>query len=131
MINFLKKTIENRFIKFVFIGGVNTVFGYGLFSILITFKIHYSIALFISTVMGVLFNFKTIGSFVFKNRQNHLIFKFFSVYTIIYFFNVGGVAFFEKIGVKNMYLAGAIMVFPSALISFFLNKYFVFYKKKE
>ena len=49
---------------------MNTLFGYSIFSILVFFKIHYSLALLIATILGVIFNFKTVGIIVFKDGKN-------------------------------------------------------------
>ena len=114
--------------KFLIVGIVNTIFGYSLFALLIFMGVHYSVAVLIGTVIGILFNFKTTGNIVFENKDNKLIFHFIAVYTIIYFINIGGLWFLQEVGMKNMYIAGAIMIVPSAAISFYLNKVFVFKK---
>jgi hypothetical protein len=44
----------------------------------------------VETTIGVLFNFKTTGSFVFFNKRNRLIFQFIMVYIIVYFANISG-----------------------------------------
>ena len=78
------KTKNSRFIKFLFVGGINTLFGYTSFAILIFLKLDYRIALLIATVCGVLFNFKTIGTLVFKKKSNRLITRFVIVYLLTY-----------------------------------------------
>lgn len=123
-----KYHIDWKFIKFLFVGGLNTAFGYGIFAFFIFLKIHYSIALFLSTVLGVLFNFKTTGIIVFKNHDNSLIFRFFAAYGIIYGLNLFGLKIFDIINF-NMYFAGFILIFPMAVVSFILMKKFVFINK--
>jgi len=39
-----KKILERRFIRFLLVGGVNTLFGYGVFVSLIYIGLHYSLA---------------------------------------------------------------------------------------
>jgi putative flippase GtrA len=117
--------INNRFIRFLIVGGINTAFGYGIFALLIFLKLHYSIAALLATILGVLFNFKTTGRLVFESKDNGLIFKFVGVYAIIYTINTTslGVLNFFKV---NMYLAGAVMLLPMAMLAFVLNKSLVF-----
>lgn len=134
MITLIKRQCEKyhidwKFIKFLFVGGLNTAFGYGIFALFIFLKFHFAVASFLSTVLSILFNFKTTGTIVFKNNDNHLIFRFFGVYGIIYVLNVLGLKCFKFFDF-NMYLAGFIMIFPMAVVSFILMKKFVFVSKK-
>jgi putative flippase GtrA len=122
---FLNKLLQNKLIRFFLVSGLNTLFGYGLFSLLVYIELAYPYALFIGTVAGVLFNFKTIGGFVFKNHSNILIFKFFGVYAITYLCNLCGLALFKYFGI-SIYLGGAILLIPIGILAFFLNKTFVF-----
>jgi putative flippase GtrA len=88
----------------------------------------YKIAAFLAMVLGVLFNFQTIGRLVFDKYNNRLLFKFISVYVVIYFVGVVIIKIGKSYGLDD-YLAGFIAVFPSAIISFLLNKFYV-YKEK-
>jgi putative flippase GtrA len=123
--DFLSKLLKNKLIRFFIVSGINTVFGYGLFALLIFIGVTYPLALLISTIAGILFNFKTIGVVIFKNHNNLLIFKFFGVYGITYLCNLGGLALFKSFGI-NIYLSGAILLIPIGLLAFMLNKTFVF-----
>jgi putative flippase GtrA len=117
---------EYKFFRFIIVGIINTAFGYTLFALLIYLKFHYSIAVLISTILGVLFNFKTIGEIVFNNKSNRLILRFGMVYFITYWLNVFIIFIFKKVISENLYLVGFLALIPVALITFFLNKYFVF-----
>lgn len=121
--------IENKLIRFLLVGGVNTLFGYIVFAFFIFLNFHYTIATLISVILGILFNFKTTGKLVFENSNNVLIFKFTGVYTIIYILNIICLKTFSYFKI-NIYLAGMLLILPMALISFLLNKKFVF-KQKE
>lgn len=113
------------FLRFLVVGGINTVFGYSVFAILTLLKVHYAIALFLGNVLGILFNFNTTGRIVFHNRDNRRIFGFFGVYGITYLVNLACLRVFDLNHV-NMLIAGAIMVLPMAAFSFILNRAFVF-----
>jgi putative flippase GtrA len=83
------------------------------------------LAALFSTLCGILFNFKTTGTIVFRNKNNWLIFRFFGVYLFTYLINIGLLDLFEHFGVGPL-VAGAIIIVPVSLLSFFLNKKFVF-----
>lgn len=121
--------IDTKFIRFLIVGGLNTLFGYFMFALFIFLNFHYSIASLSATILGILFNFKTTGRLVFGNRDNVLIFKFFGVYTIIYFMNIAILKVFSIYKV-DMYLAGALLLLPTAVLSFMLNKKFVFKEQR-
>jgi len=122
---FLNKFLKNKLVRFFIVSGINTAFGYGLFALLIFLGVIYPIALFIGTIAGILFNFKTIGVLVFENPNNKLIFKFFGVYGITYLFNLGGLALLKYYGFDS-YTGGALLLIPAGLLAFLLNKIFVF-----
>lgn len=123
--NLINKLSKNKLVRFFLVSGLNTVFGYGLFALLIFVGVAYPLASLISTIAGILFNFKTIGILVFKNHNNILIFKFFAVYGITYLCNLGGLALFKHFEV-SLYCGGAILLIPVGLLAFILNKIFVF-----
>jgi len=119
-----------QIIRFFVVGGLNTLFGYTIYSILILISVHYSIAALISTVIGVVFNFFTTGRIVFKNHEFKLIFKFVIVYGIIYVVNFGFLSVFDYYKF-NMIVAGAILLIPIAVLSYLLNKIIVFNKRNN
>lgn len=121
----IRHSLSNKFIRFLFVGGLNTAFGYSVYAILIYLHFHYSLAALMGMIFGVLFNFKTTGRLVFKNKNNRLLFKFIGVYAIIYVINTASLKVFNFIKV-DMYLAGAVLLLPMAVIAFILNKNFVF-----
>ncbi len=118
--------LKDQLLKFLLIGVINTIFGYSLFALLIFIGLHYTVAVFIGTIVGIVFNFKTTGKYVFNNTDNKLFFYFIGVYVFIYFFNIISLWLLQKIGITNMYFAGAILILPAATISFVLNRTFVF-----
>ena len=118
--------LNNHFIRFILVGILNTIVGYGLFALFIYLGLHYSLAVLFSTILGVLFNFKSIGKLVFNSNNNERIYHFIGVYILLYLLNVSGLWGLSSIGMENMYVAGAILLAPLAIISFILNKNFVF-----
>ncbi len=127
---FLPKTfnIDVKFIKFLFVGFINTLFAYCVYAFFVTLGIRPNLALFFQYIIGVLWNFKTTGVLVFKNHDNSLIFKFILCYVFTFILN----SIFLKILLKflNEYLAQLVLVLPVAVVSFCIFKFWVF-KKSE
>ena len=120
--------IKFRFIRFLFVGFINTLFSLTIYWILIFVGLHYSLAVFISNMLGVLFNYKTTGKLVFENSSNRLLIKFFAVYLFTYGLSVGSLKLLFLVHVDK-YLAAALIALPMAGISFLLMKKFVFKNK--
>ncbi len=120
--------LKHKIIRFFLVSGLNTAFGYGLFALLLFIGLHYSIALLISTICGVLFNFKTIGIIVFKNHNNRLLLNFIGVYVITYLISIAILALFNHFQI-SLYLGGFFLIIPMGLLAFYLNKILVFDKK--
>lgn len=124
----LKIIMDKTFVRFLFVGILNTFFGYSVFAVLIYSGFHYTVANLLSTILGVLFNFKTIGMLVFKNTRGYLILRFVAVYAVIYCLNIAFLKILSMMNV-NMYVAGLVILFPMACTAFVLNKHFVFHEK--
>lgn len=118
--------LERQFIRFLFVGIINSIFGYGVFAVFLYVGLHYTLALLLATILGVLFNFKSIGALVFKSHNNQFIFRFILCYTFVYFINIFGIKIFSHMGLSP-YISGAIMILPMAALAFVLNKRFVFH----
>jgi len=120
---------SRQFGRFIAVGIVNTVFGYSLFALFIYSGLHYALASFIGTVLGVLFNFFTTGRIVFKNLDKSRLPWFFGVYGITYVLGIMGLSLLDALGL-DMYRAGLVMIPPSAVVSYILNRQFVFGGKR-
>ena len=89
----------------------------------------YVVSNFLATIVSILFNFKTYGVLVFKNKDNKLLFRFLAVTTFTYLVNISGIALLEHLGSHNNYLNLTVMAVPVGLLNYVLNSKFV-YKKK-
>lgn len=121
--------LPEQLIRFFLIGILNTIFAYSVYAFFIFIGAHYTLSILLSTVIGTFFSFKTMGTLVFDNPDNKLVFKFIAVYTGCYFLNVGIVRLLTGVGIHNLYVAELISMFIVALVSFCLNKFVVFRKK--
>jgi putative flippase GtrA len=116
-----------HFLRYLFVGGINTLFGYSAFALLLYLGLHYALASFIATCSGILFNFNTTGRIVFKQSDHSLLFKFLLVYAQLYFINLLLLKLM-KIYAINLYLGSAATILPMAFLAYLLNKRFVFTK---
>ncbi len=121
--------IPEQLIRFLIIGGVNTLFAYCVYALCIFVGLHYTLAALTSTVIGTCFSFKTLGTLVFDNPDNWLIFKFVGVYTGCYFLNIGLLRLLTQYVCQNLYIDGLVAALLVALVSFSLNKWVVFRKR--
>jgi len=124
----IQKLIKSQFVRFLFVGGMNTIFGYSVFAFFIWIGLHYTLATLLSTVLGVLFNYKSYGILVFRNRSNRLLWRYILVYVMLYILNNLWIHVFTLVKITP-YISGLLWVLPNAAISFFLIKIIVFTKK--
>jgi putative flippase GtrA len=128
MMNLIKKLYNNQKIRFLFVGGLNTIVGYGTYALLVFVGINYFVANIFSTIIGVFHSYLWNRYFTFKSREKALgeILRFISVYIIS--FIVGNIVLFivvNKLGI-NQYIAGLINLIFTTLISWFGHKYYSF-----
>jgi putative flippase GtrA len=119
--------LDKQIVNFIKVGVINTVFYYLLYSVLIFLGLNYKIAVFLATIIGILFSFKTFGKFVFNNEDKNLVFKFILVYIILYFVNIGLIGIFKNYE-TDLYISGLFATLLCAALSFILNKWYVFKK---
>lgn len=122
--------LTTQLFRFLAVGILNTLFGYSLYALLIYLGLEYTYALLFATIAGVLFNFHTIGRLVFQSRDKRLIGKFFAVYAITFCGNLLLIKLMVRFGL-SAYLAGAFAIIPTTILSFLLNKFFVFKGKQH
>ena len=114
-----------RFVRFLVVGGLNTLVGYGLFVLFTWWGLAYPLAIAIATVLGVAFNFQSTGRLVFGGAPIGRLWRFLGVYALTYLLNVGAVAGLLHLG-WNVYLANAAAILPLAVITYILQRTFVF-----
>ena len=125
--NFLLSKHTELF-KYLLVGGLNTTFGYCVFVTFLFFGLHFSLAVLISTILGVLFNFQSYGRLVFKNHSWYFLGRFIAVYVLIYFASLILLFLFNLL-VSNLYISGLMLIPFTAYLGYFLNKRFVWKKK--
>ena len=133
----LRRFMEPQFIRFIFTAALNTAVGWCIFAALrYLFGLIPGIdalfwANFFGTIFSVLFNFKTYGALVFRNKDFRLIFKFILVYSVTFFCNYFMIRLFKDRWEINNYIAAAIVAVPIGFLNYFLNKYFTYVKEQK
>jgi putative flippase GtrA len=92
-----------RFFRFLLVGGLNTLFGFTVYTCFIVLHSPTWLALIGGNIAGMVFNFFTTGHFVFLDISPGRIPRFAIVYLAIYYANL------ELIGVVNRYTHNAIV----------------------
>lgn len=112
-------------IRFLFVGGLNALFGYAVFALGLFLGLPPAAALLVATILGVLFNFMTTGRLVFGMSSRRLLPRFCLVYAVVYLANTAALNGLVRAGLSP-FLAQAGLVPVSALGTFVLMKAFVF-----
>ncbi|MEG1572940.1 MAG: GtrA family protein [Bacteroidales bacterium] len=134
ILHLIQSILHIRIIRFFLVAGLNTLFGVSVYFILRYSGLHYAVAALLGQIISVLFNFKTYGTLVFKNKDNYLIFRFIAVYAFLYLCNITGIWIFKQIYPTNEYMdyiAAVILVIPIGFLGYILNKTFVYHTKKS
>ena len=116
---------NKKFILFLCVGFLNTLFGYSIFAFFLWIGVHFTISALISTIAGILFNFTTFGRIVFKNNSYSNLPKFVFIYALNYFLGVGVLYYCDQLD-YNLYFVQAILLMPTAVLRYLLMKYFVY-----
>ncbi len=123
----MKGSFDQKLVRFIIAGIINTVFGYSVFSSMIFFGMSYSLALLIATICGIVFNYFSFGRIVYNNRYNTLGFiKIIFSYGVAYVFNIGALFILNNYFFINMYLGQFICTPFNVLLSSLLINYWVY-----
>ncbi len=121
---------KQQIINYIWVGGVNTLFGYGLYAFFIFISVHYFLAVLFSTGLGIVFNFFTTGNIVFKNLSKKNFLRFILIYLFLSVLSIGFIKLLRLFDL-NFYVSGIITIVLLSVIAFTLNKYLVFNPKEK
>lgn len=121
MSNFFK----SNFFIFLVVGGINTAFNYGIYAFFIYVGLGHVIAATCSFVVGMAFNFRTHGKYVFKDKKKNSFYLYAVSWFVIYCVNVTLLDLMIKNGVDS-YLAGILMIPPMAVLAYLILRFIVF-----
>ena len=112
-------------VRFVVVGILNTSVSYLIYATLLSAGLTYQMANLIALLVGILFSFKTQGHLVFNNRNNRLLGRFILSWAFIYTCVILLIGRIIDFGL-DAYLAGALVLPFSAVLSYLIQKHFVF-----
>lgn len=121
---------HSKLIKFLGVGVVNTVFGYTVYAGLVFAGLPYLAALLAATIFGVVFNYFSFGRIVFQGHGGWAVFgKFIIAYVVLFGVNALLLGALTGIFYLNPYLAQAICIPGSVVLSWLLMTYWVYQKE--
>jgi putative flippase GtrA len=125
--NMIKKLLNRTEIRFLLVGGFNTVLSYAILLVL-DFLLPYKLAYSISFVIGVIINFFTHKHITFrsKGKVSKELLKFICVYIALFFFGLLVLHILIDIFSLAHWLAFGIQTVCSAVLSYFGHKYISF-----
>ena len=85
----MRHLVRYTFIRFLIAGAANTLFGWVVYSIAILSGLEPWAALICGTVMGIAFNFCSIGGYAFRQLTLRYFPRFIASYVFIYMTNLG------------------------------------------
>ena len=119
--------LRNQLSRFVIVGTANTAFSYGIYSLGIYLGLPYYIASFVALMLGICLSFFTQGRLVFGAKLKGRFGVYTFVWACLYGVNITLISLFAAFGV-NYYWAGLLALVPITILSFILQKTFVFPK---
>ncbi len=133
MTELFKKVFQVRYIRFLFAGGINALFGYIVFALLMYLVRNKEIALTISLPIAIFFNYMTSSRFVFKDKEDHFkrVAKFYVTYFITYPINLLHLYLTVDLWHWNVYFSQLVVLVYLPVINFLLQRKFIFQNKSR
>jgi putative flippase GtrA len=118
---------KQHLIRFLSVGALNMLVGYGIYAVLVYIDLPYLLALFMATITGIVFNYFSYGRMVFKERGGWFIFrKFVVAYAVVYTINAALLGALTEGAYLNAYVAQGICILPSVVMNWLLMNYWVY-----
>lgn len=136
-----------RFLRFVLVGGVNAIFGYGVYGLALYAGLALPVSLALANVAGILFNFVTSGRFVWDDRDLRKFPRFVAAYGLAWVVGTLLIALVSSLGPARLldpfpelrelanrhrptaldeFVAGVLLLPISALVTYGLLARFVY-----
>jgi len=112
-------------LRFGIAGAVNTLFGWAVYSISILFGAAPWMALIIGTIIGISFNFISIGGYAFRDLTARRLPRFVACYVALYLLNLGCLLLLQK-AIPDPMWAQATLTPPMAITSYLMLSRLVF-----
>lgn len=123
----MKIKSNNNFFKFLFFGGLNTLFAYLLLALFLYLNFHYAIATLIAAIISVISGYFINKYFVFNSQKPKNIFLYILFWIAIYNLSIFiQYLLLEIIFIQNLYFNSFIATLTTVIVSFITNKYYFF-----
>ena len=117
--------IRSEFLKFLLVGGVNTVLSYAIYVILILFLV-YPAAYTLAYILGIFISYYLNTRFVFKQKVILVkVFQYPLVYLVQYLLGVSLLSVLIEIFSLNKFIAPALVVVFTIPVTFFLSRFII------
>jgi len=113
--------------RFLAVGVANSLFGVGVYWLLLYVGLRYQWAAALSLVVGIIFSFNSHRSLVFKARGGFV--RYVLVWLFVYIVNIALITLIRKY--VGDYIAGIVLIPVNAFLAFVLMKRFVFRNTME
>jgi len=117
--------LRPQFMRYLAVGAANTGFSILVYWAMLWAGLAVPLASLASLGVGILISFTTQSRFVFDNRDPWKLLPYFIVWSILYAFNLGLIWLLMRCGL-DAYAAGFLSTPATVLLSYFLQKAFVF-----
>jgi putative flippase GtrA len=117
--------ISIRFMRFLLIGGLNTLFGFAVYSLLALSDLSTWMILIASNLAGLAFNFVTTGGLVFRDMSLARVPRFLVCYGVIFVIYLVIIELLSPF-TDGRILAMTIIVLPMAALTYLIQARFVF-----
>lgn len=124
----MKHLFRHTFIRFLIAGAANTLFGWSIYTVTILAGFEPWVALICGIVVGIAFNFVSIGGYAFRQFTLKRLPQFAASYSVIYATNLISLDLLAR--KFDPITAQLILTAPMAILSYILLSRFVF-KKHE
>lgn len=114
-----------EFFRFVQIGVLNTIFGYGVFALIYLVTAQPNLSVITATIIGVIFNFFTTGRIVFGNRKVSVLASFLLGYCVTLGVNIVLLNVLLELGLSGL-VAQALLLPITVVLSYLINSRIVF-----
>lgn len=129
----IRRAFEDKRVRFLFVGVLNTVFGYAVYALFIYMGMHYFLAQLLGSVLAVAHSYLWNKYFTFRSPAHSLseLLRFISVYAVSYLANMALLyVAIDKMKI-SAYIAGAAGLFITTLVSYAGHKTISFRDNKK
>ena len=124
----MERVFKNKFIKFIFFGGLNTLFAYLIVVVFLYLGFHYAIATLIAAIISIGSGYVLNIYFIFNSTNPKSMVLYYMFWFILYNINILIQYILIETISKNLYLNSFVATVICVIISFTVNKYYFFRK---